>query len=48
MTKLTVQMTRLECTQQDQLQAPGRVEQGRGRGNEQVYPAQFLNLDHMF
>jgi len=44
MTKLTVQMTRPECTQQDQLQALGRVEQGRGSGSKQVYPAQVVNL----
>ena len=44
LTKLTVQETRLECTQQDQLQALGRVEQGRGRGSKQVYPAQVLNI----
>jgi len=43
MTKLRVQVTRLECTQ-DQLQALGRAEQGPGRGSEQVYPGQVLNL----
>jgi len=44
LTKLTAQVTRLECTQEDQLQAQGRVEQGKGRGSKQIYPAQVLNL----
>jgi len=44
MTKLTAQMTRLECNQEDQLQTLGRVEQGRGRGSKKVYSAQVLNL----
>ena len=42
--RLTVQATGLECIQEDHLQAVGRVEQGRGRRCEQVYPAQVLNL----